>query len=302
MLRARQALPLLIGLALAAVVAIAARMLVTMGVPGQVAIAVAAVPLYPGDTLTEERVRTVTAYDAPAVRGMIREADLPRYAGGTVLMFIPAGAAIPRTAILPSGQLTAAARLSSVLVEGEQLLSLQDTDRLQAPPFSMLRPGDCLDVVAFFEAPAGGAAPTAVSAGLEGIPPRTPGAEITGTMGLTLPTRPMAKWIARGVVRSILGFPSPSGGEGTSAVRTSGASTGAPRLLLGVPQSALEGIVYALETAKMVYLMVAPPCARAEIPPSTGFAEQDLEQWVWAGRRAAGAPAFFLPSGSPPQR
>ena len=55
MLRARQALPLWIGLALAAVVASAARMLVTMGVPGQVAIAVAAVPLYPGDTLTEAR-------------------------------------------------------------------------------------------------------------------------------------------------------------------------------------------------------------------------------------------------------
>ena len=35
MLRARQALPLLIGLALAAVVAIAARMLVTMGVPAR---------------------------------------------------------------------------------------------------------------------------------------------------------------------------------------------------------------------------------------------------------------------------
>ncbi len=298
MLRARQVLPLVIGLALAAVVAIAARMFITAGVPGQSAIAVAAVPLHPGDMLTEDRVRTVIAYDAPALRGMIREADLPRYTGGTVLMFIPAGAAIPRTAILPSGQLTAPARLSSVMVEGEQLLPLQDTDRIQAPPFSMLRPGDCLDVVAFFGVPAGGSTPATLSIEPEGAIPQTPALEITGTTNLTLPTRPMAKWLARGVVRSVLGLPTPSGGEGASAVRTSSASAGAPRLLLGVPQSALEGIIYALESAEMVYLIMAPPCVRAEIPPSMGFAEQDLEQWVRAGRQAAGAPAFFLPSGS----
>ncbi|GBD09830.1 hypothetical protein HRbin22_02091 [Candidatus Thermoflexus japonica] len=300
MLRVRQVLPLLIGLAMSAVVAIAARVFITTGVPDQTAIAVAAVPLYPGDLLTEDRVRTVSAYDAPAVRGMIREADLPRYTGGTVLMFIPAGAAIPRTAILPSGQFTAAARLSSVMVEGEQLLPVQDTDRIQAPPFSMLRPGDCLDVVAFFGTPTGGSSPATSLVESEGATPQTPVLEITGTTNLTLPVRPMAKWLARGVVRSVLGLPIPSGGEGASAVRTSSASAGAPQLLLGVPQSALEGIIYALETAERVYFIVTPPCVRAEIPPSTGFAERDLEQWVRAGRQAAGAPTFFLPSGSEP--
>lgn len=293
MRRARQVIPLLIGLALAAAVALSARVLITTGVPDQVMIAVAAVPLYPGDVLTEDKIRTTLVYEAPAVQGMIREAELPRYTGGTVLMFIPAGAAIPRTGILPSGQFTAATRLSSVMVEGEQLLTLQDTDRIQAPPFSMLRPGDCLDMVAFF-----GATPTASFMEAEGSSVSGPSLEITGTGGLTLPMRPMAKWLARGVVRSVLGLPMPSSGEGATAVRTSSASTGAPRLLLGIPQSALEGIIYALGTAETVYLVMAPPCARAEIPPSTGFAEQDLEQWIRAGREAAGAPAFFLPSGA----
>ncbi|MCX7690883.1 hypothetical protein [Thermoflexus sp.] len=307
MRRVRQMLPLLLGLALAAVVAMATRMLATAGVPDQVTITVAAVPLHPGDALTEDKLRTATAYDAPAIRGMIQEAELPRYAGGTVLMFIPAGAAIPRTAILPSGQFTAAARLSSVMVEGEQLLTLQDTDRIQAPPFSVLRPGDCLDMVAFFGAPAGSPESVDPFVRLEGAFAQSSVPEITGTMGLTVPVRPMAKWLARGVVRSVLGLPAPSGGEGASAGRTSIASTGAPRLLLGVPQSAMEGIIYALGTAERIYLVMAPPCARAEIPASTGFAEQDLAQWVWFGRRAAGPPAFFLPaeatgSESPPRR
>lgn len=298
MRRVRQVIPLLIGLALAAAVALSARVLITTGVPDQVMIAVAAVPLYPGDVLTEDKIRTTLVYEAPAVQGMIREAELPRYTGGTVLMFIPAGAAIPRTGILPSGQFTAATRLSSVMVEGEQLLTLQDTDRIQAPPFSMLRPGDCLDMVAFFGAPGGSPVPTAFFVELEGGSILKSSPEITGTTSLTLPMRPMAKWLARGVVRSVLGLPMPSSGEGATAVRTSSASTGAPRLLLGIPQSALEGIIYALGTAETVYLVMAPPCARAEIPPSTGFAEQDLEQWIRAGREAAGAPAFFLPSGA----
>ncbi len=295
MRRARQALPLLIGLALAVAVAFIARALITAGVPEPVTIAVAAVPLYPGDTLTENRIQTVVAYDAPAIRGMIREAELPRYRGGTVLMFIPAGAAIPRTAILPTGQLTATARLSSVMLEGEQLLALEDTDRIHAPPFSALRPGDCLDVVAFFEAPTGSVAPAISPGGLgEGsIQSSTPG--IAETVSITVPVRPLAKWLARGVVRSVLGLPGPSSGEGATAVRAASASTGAPRLLLGVPQRALEGLIYALGTAKAVYLVMAPPCARAEIPPSTGFAELDLEAWVRAGREAVGAPTFFLP-------
>lgn len=298
MRKVRQIFPLLIGLAFAAMVAMGARVLITTGVPNQVMIAVAAVPLYPGDVLTEGKFRTAPAYEAPAIRGMIQEAELPRYLGGTVLMFIPAGAAIPRTGILPSGQLTAAARLSSVMVEGEQLLTLQDTDQIQAPPFSMLRPGDCLDIVAFFGAPAGSTTPSASFVESEEGSVMRSASGITGTTPLTLPTRPIAKWLARGVVRSVLGLPVPSSGEGATALQTSSASTGAPRLLLGVPQNALEGLIYALGTAETIHLIMAPPCARAEIPPSAGFAEQDLEQWIRAGRRAAGAPAFFLSSGA----
>lgn len=289
-MRVRQWVPLLIGLLLAAGVAVAARFFITWDVPDQVTLVTAAVPLYPGDVLVEEKTQQVIAYTSPAIRGVIRAEEFSRYSGGTVLMYIPAGAAIPRTAILPSGQITAAGRLSTVLVEGEQLLSLRASERIQAPPFASLRPGDCLDVVAFFKAPMEGS-PLAAPAGALEVTNGPP--TITATVPITVPGRPLAKWLARGVVRSVLDLPPPGGG-GTTAPTAS-----APQLLLGIPQSAVEGIVYALGAAETIHLVLAPPCARAEIPRSPGFADADLEQWIRAGRGLAGAPNFFLPEGNP---
>lgn len=289
-MRMRQWIPLLIGLLLAAGVAVAARFFITWGVPNQVTLVTAAVPLYPGDVLVEEKTQRVVAYASSAIRGMIRAEEFSRYSGGTVLMYIPAGAVIPRTAILPSGQITAAGRLSTVLVQGEQLLPLRASERIQAPPFSSLRPGDCLDVVAFFKAPVE-AGSLATSAGAPEAIGETPA--ITATAPITVPGRPLAKWLARGVVRSVLDLPAPGGG-GTTATTAS-----APQLLLGIPQSAVEGVVYALGAAEAIHLVLAPPCARAEIPPSPGFADADLEQWIRAGRGLAGSPNFFLPEENP---
>ncbi|MCS7251757.1 MAG: hypothetical protein RMK32_00710 [Anaerolineae bacterium] len=298
----RQVLPLLIGISLAAGIAMLARSFIVAGIPEMKTVLVANAPLQPGETFHGGLVRSVVAHDSPFLRGVLREEELSRFEGGTVLMFIPAGAFIPRTAIAPSGQLTATARLSAVMIEGEQLLTLIDTDRIHGPPFSMLRPGDCLDIVAFFEASLASSPSEAVVASerlaLERMQDGLARPEITRTLGLSpsIPTRPMAKWLARGVVRSIIGLSAPGSGEGTTAVRTTTTLAGSPRLLLGVPEQALEGIVYALGAAKDVHLVIAPPCTRAEIPPSTGFAERDLEEWIRAGRLSAGPPVFFLPS------
>lgn len=311
MMRLRQAVPLLVGLAIAVAVAIGARLFISTGIPEQVTIAVAAIPLHPGETFTADHAVLMTAYDSPAIRGMIREEDLPRFTGGTVLMFVPAGAAIPQTAVRPPGQLTATARLAALEGEDELLLVLPASDRLVAPPFSRLRPGDCLDLVAFFEAPAGTIPMEA--AAVEELTPAAPsaratpapGEEITATMGITRPVRPLAKWLVRAVVRSVLGLPPPARETaGTTAVAGE-ASAGAPRLLVAIPRAAVEGVVYGLEASRQVYLVLAPPCARAMIPPSAGFSDRDLEDWVQAGRAQAGPPRFFLdlaagPEAAPP--
>lgn len=298
MIRVRQAVPLLIGLAIAVAVAIGARIVISAGVPDQITIAVAAVPLHPGETFSPDHAVTAVVYDSPAIRGMIREDEIPAFTGGTVLMFVPAGAAIPRTAILPPGQVTATARIAALEGEDEQLIVLPASDRLIGPPFSRLRPGDCLDLVAFFEAPPGGLiapapeeeiAPTARPA----LTP-APTAVITATTVVTPPVRPLAKWIARVAVRSVLGLPAPARETGgTTAVAGGGEGT-SPRLLVAVPRAAVEGIVYGLEAARQVYLVLAPPCARPSIPPSSGFSDRDLEEWVRAGRAQAGPPLFFM--------
>ncbi len=78
------------------------------------------------------------------------------------------------------------------------------------------------------------------------------------------------------------------------------AAPASPRLLVAVPEAAVEGIAYALGAAEAVHLVVAPPCAQAEIRPSPGFSDEDLVAWFQAGRTAAGPPAFFAaPSPTP---
>ncbi len=291
MRRARQAWPLLIALILAAGVAIGARVAITAGVPEPVTLVVAARTLNPGETMTADLVRTTSVYASSGIRGMIREEELPRYLGGMVLAPVPAGGFIPRAAVRPSGQITTTGRISAMMGRGEQLLVLPLGDRVQGPPPGALVPGDCLDLVAFFPAPT---ERMAVSEG-----PAIGGA-ITATAPITAPQRPLAKWLARVVVRSVLGLPPPvRASEGGAAAPVSTGSTH-PRLLVAVPEAAVEGIAYALGAAEAVHLVVAPPCAQAEIRPSPGFSDEDLAAWFQAGRTAAGPPAFFAaPSPTP---
>ncbi len=296
MLRMRAALPLLVALAFAAVIAVAARFLATAGVPRPVGIAVAAVPLQPGQVVQASDFRVEQVYSSPALRALIREEEVPNLVGGTVVMFVPQGAAVPRTAIVPPGQITAPGRLSAVMMPGELLMPLtlgSGAGRIMAPPASRLRPGDCLDVVAYFARPA-----EAQELGLPGVSPVVPErtGEITGTVPLTAPQRPLAKWIARVVVRSVAGLPAaaPAGTDRTAVAAGSGGGGGPITLLLGIPAEASEGMAYALGAADQVWLVLAPPCARAEVPPSPAFADQDLEEWVRSGRATTGPPSFFI--------
>ncbi|SNB60607.1 RcpC/CpaB family pilus assembly protein [Thermoflexus hugenholtzii] len=306
MRRIRQMLPLLIGVGLALFVAMIARTFATMGVPRTVSVAVAAIPLHPGRVIQEGDLRTVTAYESPALSGMIREEEMRGLVGGMVVMFVPAGAMVPRTAIVPPRQITAPGRLSTILQEGERLMVLPVGGRISGPPVAALRPGDCLDLVAFFResSEASGRAisptPERAEAPAEMVPSVVP---LTATVSITTPTRPLAKWIARVVVRSVLGISAPParpeagavGGGGASASVSSG---GSPQMLVAIPETAAEGIAYALGSAEQVHLLLAPPCARAEILPSSAFSEWDLEEWVRSGRAEAGPPAFFLPISS----
>ncbi len=300
MRRIRQALPLLIGLGLALVVAVMARAFATMGVPRPVSVAVAAIPLHPGRVIQEGDLRTVTSYESPALSGMIRQEEIPGLAGGTVVMFVPAGAMVPRTAIVPPRQITAPGRLSTLLQEGERLMVLPVGGRVSGPPVVALRPGDCLDLVAFFREPGASAQPAALPSLEEAMPSASSPA---ATQPITLPTRPLAKWIARVVVRSVLGIGTPSttreaGTIGGSVASPSASSGGSPQMLVAIPEAAAEGIAYALGSAEQVHLLLAPPCARAEIRPSSAFSERDLEEWVRSGRVEAGPPVFFLPGSS----
>ncbi len=294
-------LPLLIGVGLALVVAVIARTFATIGVPRTVSVAVAAIPLHPGRVIQEGDLRTVTAYESPALSGMIREEEMRGLTGGTVVMFVPAGAMVPRTAIVPPRQITAPGRLSALLQEGERLMVLSVGGRVSGPPVSALRPGDCLDLVAFFRETGASTGPSASLSPAEApVPAPSPDA----TQPITSPTRPLAKWIARVVVRSVLGLSAPStrseagavGGGGASAASAS--SGGSLQVLVAIPEAAAEGIAYALGSAEQVHLLLAPPCARAEIRPSSAFSERDLEEWVRSGRAEAGPPAFFLPISS----
>ncbi len=294
--RTRQAWPLLIALILAAGVAIGARVVITAGVPEPVILVVAARTLNPGEALTADLVETVSVYASSGIQGMIQGKELSRYLGGMVLAPVPAGGFIPRAAVRPSGQITTTGRISAMMGRGEQLFVLPLGDRVQGPPPGSLAPGDCLDLVAFFPAPAGR---IAVPEGPTVEGPAAGGA-ILGTAPIPAPQRPMAKWLARVVVRSVLGLPPPArASEGGVAVPVSGGPTN-PRLLVAVPDAAVEGIAYALGAAEAVHLVVAPPCAQAEIFPSPGFSDEDLTAWFQAGRTVAGPPAFFVaPSPTP---
>lgn len=304
MIRLSQATPLLIGLALAALAALGARMFLTAGIPEQVVVAVADVPLQPGEVFSSKMARTLTAYASPALRAAVREDELPQLEGGRILMFVPAGALIPRTAIVPPGEDDAPGRLFAVAARGEHLMILQPSERVIAPPLSRLRPGDCMDVVAFFgeqaltgpvlapeisvpedSAPVPGLRPTPTP------PSRIPAPEIAATTPITGPERPMAKHIARVVVRSVLDLPLPVRESGATAPAVGAAS---PRLLVAVPPAAVEGLVYAMGAAETVHLVLVPPCERPEIPPSSAFSEIDLRDWVRTGRQTAGPPTFFL--------
>ncbi|MDT7948076.1 MAG: hypothetical protein RQ897_06995 [Thermoflexus sp.] len=306
MLRGRAAAPLVLGLIFAILIAIAVRIVATAGVPRPVGIAVAAVPLQPGRVVQASDFRVEQAYGSPALRALIREEEIPALVGGTVVMFVPQGAAVPRTAIVPPGQITAPGRLSAVMMPGELLMPLSlgaGAGRVVAPPASGLRPGDCLDVVAYFARPPERAASSPqtpmVLPGGSPAAPAAPAAtgEITGTAPLTVPQRPLAKWIARVVVRSVSGLPAaaPAGTAPAAAAAGAGGGGGggSVTLLLGIPAAAAEGMAYALGAADQVWLVLAPPCARAEVPPSPAFDDRDLEEWVRVGRTAAGPPAFF---------
>lgn len=308
MRRIRQAFPLLLGLGLAAVVTVAARAFAMTGIPRPVSVAVAAIPLHPGRVVQEGDLRTVTAYESPALSGMIRQEEIPRLTGGTVVMFVPAGAVVPRTAIVPPGQITAPGRLSALLQEGEQLMVLPTGGRISAPPLTALRPGDCLDLVAFFRA-SGATAEGAALLNSEEAGPSIASAtsSLTATQPLRMPTRPLAKWLARVVVRSVLGINPPStareaGAAGGGAASASASPGGSPQVLIAIPAVAAEGIAYALGSAEQVHLLLAPPCARAAIPPSSAFSERDLEEWIQSGRVQTGPPTFFISSTLPMTR
>lgn len=309
-----QVVPLVVALLLAVVAAVGFRVFAMAGVPEQVSVVVAEVPLQPGEVFRSDMVRTATMYFSPGLRGILQEDEISGLEGGRILMFVPPGAVVPRTAIVPPEEDDAPGRLFNAAASGEHLMVIAGDDRIVSPPFSRLRPGDCMDMVAFFSGDTGGLALEAPSIGMEpagtgetGIggelpmPARTPtpvatpetpaapGTAVTVTVPITMPDRPMAKWLARVVVRSVLDIPTTPRDQQASAFAAQ-----PPRLMVAIPPEAGEGIVYALGAAEKIHLILVPPCERATIPLSPAFSEADLMDWVRFGRNASGAPVFFM--------
>ncbi|WP_322798371.1 hypothetical protein [Thermoflexus sp.] len=312
MVRANQLVPLAVAILLATLAALGFRFFAMAGVPEQITVVVAEVPLQPGEVFRSEMVRTATVYFNPGLRGILREDEIPSLEGGRILMFVPPGSVVPRTAIVPPGEDDAPGRLFNAAASGENLMVIPSEDRIISPPFSRLRPGDCLDMIAFFSGDGTGpvmgepvvelSPPGVGEAGASpgpGLPtpvpspaqPPQPGttAGITETAPVTVPVRPVAKLLGRLVVRSVLDIPPPER-EG----QTSGLASQAGRLLVAIPPEAGEGIVYAMGAAERIHLILVPPCERASIPPSPAFSEEDLKGWIRYGRVTAGPPAFFM--------
>jgi hypothetical protein len=266
--------------------------------PPRTEILVAARRLPAGTVLSPSDLRPVAAYADPLTEGFVPAAEASRVAGKVLAVPLPAGAPLPRSALL---DMAGSGRLAALLADRPGMILFPidlSASHIIAPDPRRLRPGDRIALTVVIPQRPMGLEPTP-------SPPLPPGATPTPPRGgLPVPATPTAalEILARlqpplakdlfpdGLeVADVLGVPEEAPGEGeagaASAFAPAGGILSRPLLLVLAPAERRELLALALSVGQpvVISLLGRPDPER----PTPGLSFLDLEEWLRAQRQAA---------------
>jgi len=270
--------------------------------PPRTEILVAARRLPAGTVLAPSDLRPVAAYADPLTEGFVPAAEASQVAGKVLAVPLPAGAPLPRSALL---DMAGNGRLAALLADRPGMILFPidlSASHIIAPDPRRLRPGDRIALtVVIPQRPMGleptpfppllpGATPTPPRGGLP--VPATPTATPTVTLEILARLQPpLAKDLfPDGLeVADVLGVPEETPGEGeggaASALAPASGIPSRPLLLVLAPAERRELLALALSVGQpvVISLLGRPDPER----PTPGLSFLDLEEWLRAQRQAA---------------